>query len=76
MLDSSYGAAQVNFHATNSGTFTVVADDYSTGFIGSGAYTLTVNGLTGGLKFRDPTVTGSTTHLTGVGGVPGRTLLF
>ncbi len=44
LLDSSYGAvaAQVSFRATNSGTFTVVAGDYSSGYAGSGDYRLTL----------------------------------
>jgi hypothetical protein len=77
LVSSPYGAAtaQLNVVAAAGGVYTIVAGDYSAGFTGSGAYTLTVNGLTGGLKFCDPTVAGTTTHLTGVGGVPGQSFV-
>ncbi|HEU5070685.1 MAG TPA: hypothetical protein VFV96_09780, partial [Verrucomicrobiae bacterium] len=44
LLDSGYGAVaiQVSFRATNSGTFTLVVGDYSTGYSGSGPYRLTL----------------------------------
>jgi hypothetical protein len=45
-LISSYGAsgqaAEVTVRATNSGTFTVIASDFSGGFSGSGTYRLTL----------------------------------
>ncbi len=44
LLDSNSGTAagQVNFRATNSGTFTAVVGDFSSGYSGSGAYRLTL----------------------------------
>jgi hypothetical protein len=39
---SSVAAAEVSVRATNSGTFIVVAGDFSSGFAGSGAYRLTL----------------------------------
>jgi hypothetical protein len=44
LLDFSYGAAaaEVTVRATNSGTFLVVAGDYSNGWAGSGNYRLTL----------------------------------
>ena len=40
--DSGLAAAQVLFRATNSGSFTLVAGDFSSGYAGSGGYRLTL----------------------------------
>jgi hypothetical protein len=67
------GVSNVQFSvaATNNGTFTVVAGDFSGGYAGSGPYRLTVNGLSHDMRLCVPRVSGNNVTLSGVGGVTG-----
>ena len=64
-------AAQTRVRATNTGTFILVLGDLSNAYAGSGAYRLTVNGLSAGVKMCVPTIAGTNAALSGVGGVSG-----
>ena len=79
LIRSAFGTAtaQVTAQATNHGTFTLVAGDFSSAFAGSGAFRLTLNGLSAGLKLCVPSVasSGSNITLTGIGGHPGATFV-
>jgi hypothetical protein len=68
---SGVSNAQFTVSATNNGTFMVVAGDFSAGFAGSGAYQLTVNGLSHDVRLCVPKVSGANVTLSGVGGVTG-----
>ena len=68
---SGASTAQFSLLATNGGTFLVVAGDFSGGYAGSGAYRLTVNGLSDDLRLCDPRISGTNATLSGVGGVFG-----
>jgi len=68
---SGAATAQFSVLATNTGTFVLVLGDLSNAYTGSGAYRLTVNGLSAGLKMCVPSVAGTNVNLTGVGGVSG-----
>jgi len=78
LLNSVSGAAtaQINRSALSSGNYTVVLADGSGGLGGSGAYTLTVNGLTGALKVCVPIISGVNVSLCGVGGTPNASFLL
>jgi len=73
LIRSLSGAATAQFSllATNTGTFILVLGDFSSAYAGSGAYRLTVNGLSAGLKMCAPTIAGTNAALSGVGGVFG-----
>jgi trimeric autotransporter adhesin len=76
LIGSSFGAVfgEVALRATNSGTFLVVvcnSDYYNNA--GSGAYQLTANGLSDGLKLCLPIISGANLNLAGVGGVSNAT---
>jgi hypothetical protein len=68
---SGLSTVQVNVTATNNGTFLVVAGDFSSGYAGTGAYRLTVNGLSHDLRLCVPRISGTNVNLSGVGGVDG-----
>jgi hypothetical protein len=68
---SGAATALISVRATNAGTFTVVAGDGNAALSGTGAYRLTVNGLSDGLKLCVPIVSGTNATLGGVGGVSG-----
>ena len=55
---------------------TVVADSQYGEFSGSGAYRLTSNGLSDGLKLCSPTLSGTNVVLSEVGGPPGATFIL
>ncbi|MCX6928665.1 MAG: hypothetical protein NT154_36455, partial [Verrucomicrobia bacterium] len=78
LLNTISGAAtaQISRIAPASGTYTVVLGDLSNGYAGSGTYRLTVNGLSDGLKECTPIAAGGTLTVTGVGGVPGASLVL
>lgn len=73
LIRSATGAATAQFSvlATNTGAFVLVLGDFSNGYAGSGAYRLTVNGLSAGLKMCVPNIAGTNAALSGVGGVNG-----
>ena len=75
LLRSLSGAstAQFNLVATNSGTFILVASDFSSFYSGSGTYRLTVNGLSAGLKLCTPSISGTNVNITGISESPGGT---
>lgn len=79
MIGSGWDAAfgEVALTTTNSGTFLVVIgnNDYYNNS-GSGAYQLTVNGLSDGLKLCNPIILGANTRLGGVGGVSNATYVL
>jgi hypothetical protein len=64
-------SAQVSVLATNTGTFTVVAGDFSNGYAGTGGYRLTVNGLSHEMRLCVPRVVGTNVTLSGAGGETG-----
>ncbi len=68
---SGAATAQVSVLATNTGTFVLVLGDLSNAYAGSGAYRLTVNGLSAGLKMCVPGIAGTNAALSGVGGLSG-----
>ena len=68
---SAVSNVQFSVTATNSGTFIVVASDFSGGYAGSGPYRLTVNGLSHDVRLCVPRVSGNNVTLSGVGGVTG-----
>jgi hypothetical protein len=68
---SGAATALISVRATNVGTFTVVAGDGTAPLSGTGAYRLTVNGLSVGLKICVPNIAGTNAVLSGVGGVTG-----
>jgi hypothetical protein len=68
---SAVSNVQFSVTATNSGTFVVVASDLSGGYAGSGAYRLTVNGLSHDMRLCTPRISGANVTLSGVGGVTG-----
>src|SRR5262249_50416891 len=78
LLSSSSGEtnAQINLTATNSGTFIVIVSDGSGGFVGSGTYRLTSNGLGNELRLCVPVISGTIVNLGGVGGVSGTTFVL
>ena len=88
LLDTAYGAtkAQISRSAPATGRYLLVAGDVSTGFepgapppftrtnwSGSGAYVLTVNGLSDGMKLCPPAIVGTNLVSQGAGGPPGMT---
>lgn len=77
LIRSAFGTAtaQVSAPATNNGTFTLVVGDFSNGFVGSGKYHLTVNGLSAGLKLCVPSIAGANVSLTEIGGQAGGTFV-
>jgi hypothetical protein len=68
---SGAATAQVTMTAPASGTYTVLVSDLTAGWVGTGTYRLTVNGLSDGLKLCGPTVSGGAGAIVGIGGVPG-----
>ena len=78
LLDSVSNAAiaQISRLAPAAGTYTVIAGDGSPGLGGSGAYTLSVNALSSGLKFCSPNLFGTNLNLRGVGGVSNATFVL
>ena len=78
LLKSVSGAAtaQISVAATNTGNFFLVAGDGSTGLGGSGAYQLTANGLSAGVKLCIPVIAGTKATLTGIGGPPGTNFIL
>jgi hypothetical protein len=68
---SGAATALISVRATNAGTFTVVAGDGNAPLSGTGAYRLTVNGLSDGLKLCAPIVSGTNATLGGIGGIFG-----
>jgi hypothetical protein len=75
LLDTVTGSsfAQINRLAPASGTYVIVAADGSTGLSGSGAYTLSANGLSSGLKLCMPIISGTNFNFRGIGGTPNAT---
>jgi hypothetical protein len=73
LLNSPFGAAtaQISRTAPASGNYLVVAADITSSWSGSGDYTLTVNGLSDGLKLCIPVVAGTNVHLGSIGGSAG-----
>jgi hypothetical protein len=78
LLGSSFAAAtaQVNLRTTNSGAFTLLVSDASSGYTGSGPYLLTVNGLSFDMKLCMPVVSGPNISIGGVGGVTNATFVL
>src|SRR5205814_601636 len=70
------GTAQISRTAPASGNYTVVLGDFSGGYAGSGGYTLTLNGPSGGLKVCVPRIAGTNFMLGGVGGTPSATFIL
>src|SRR5678815_3242343 len=72
LIDSGYGvsATEVTARATNAGTFTVVAGDFSSGYAGTGNYRLSMIKPTGPLAISGGDEGGSLTNgLTHVAGI-------
>jgi len=71
LLNTASGAAsaQISRTAPAGGNYTVVAGDVSGSWSGSGGYTLTVNGLSSGLRLCAPTFSGTNVNLAGIGGM-------
>jgi hypothetical protein len=67
---SGAGSAQTSLTAPASGTFTVVVADFSSFYTGSGAYQLTVNGLSTGLKLCPPVKNAGQPYVTIAGADP------
>ncbi len=65
---SGASSVHIDVTATNTGTFVVVAGDLSSGYAGSGAYRLSVNGLVHALRLCDPQIVGTNVTLSGAGG--------
>ncbi len=78
LLDSVSAAstAQINRLAPASGTYVVVAADGSGGLSGSGAYILSSNGLTAGLRLCPPMLSGTNLILRGIGGTPNANFIL
>jgi hypothetical protein len=68
---SGIATAQISRPAPAGGAYTVVIGDGTSTLVGSGAYRLTVNGLTAGMKMCVPGIAGTNAALSGVGGVSG-----
>ncbi len=68
---SGTSTVQVNVTATNNGTFMVVAGDFSSAYSGSGAYQLTMNGLSHDMRLCVPRISGTNLTFSGVGGENG-----
>jgi len=74
LLRSFSGAATAqfaNFVAPTNGTYLVVVGDFSSGYVGTGTYRMTVNGLSDRLKFYPPIIAGANVRLLSVGGLRG-----
>ena len=71
---ASASLAQINYTATNCGTFTVLVNSYYSG--GTGTYGLTANGLSYGLKLCFPVIRGANLTLNGVGGTSNVTFVL
>jgi len=69
-------ATQLSIRATNSGAFTVLVTDDSPGYSGTGAYQLTVNGLSFDMKLCIPVISGANVAIGGVGGVSNATFIL
>jgi hypothetical protein len=78
LLNTVSGAstAQISRGAPTSGNYLLVAGDFSGNLAGTGAYTLTVNGLSDGFKTCMAVISGTNANLGGIGGPPGTNVVL
>ncbi len=73
---SGLSAAQISRTAPAGGSYTVLAGDFSGSWSGSGGFTLTVSGLSEGLKLCVPTFSGTNVNVAGIGGGTNATFIL